>query len=773
MSLIGAVQEVGQSLRKKIVEPTPDAGSASRPDPLMEQRDGLVGAPIARIDGAVKVQGQARFAAEFSFDDMLYGALVFSTIARGRIDQLDTAAAAAAPGVRLVMTHQNAPRMAPLPVFMSAPKAAGGEQLAVLQDRFIHWNGQPIAVVLADSQEQADHGATLVRVSYLADSAVTSLNDAIARGCTAGAFMGTPLTFDRGDAEGALVAAPCRVDAVYQTPCHNHNAIEPHAVTVAWQGKQLLVHDASQGVSHTAWSLAHVFAIDEQQVQVSAPFVGGAFGGKTLWRHQVLAAAAAKLAGRPVRLNLSRQGVYRIVGGRARTVQRVALGAQADGHFDALIHTGLSLTTASRSMPEPFILPARCTYAASHIKLGVHTANVDMLANTFMRAPGEAVGSFALESAVDELALLLAIDPIALRLRNEATRNPTDNKPFSTRHLRQAYEDGASRFGWQRRQPQPGARQQGEWRIGMGCATATYPYYRLPGGAARLTLSAEGRVRVEIAAHEMGMGTATVHSQILAERLALPLSQVACIVGDSSLPGVVLAGGSQQSAAIGAAVRAAQEQLFAELLKLAGRASPLAGLQLAEVQARDGGLCRRDAPQQWLSYTDLLAQAGRTQLVVEASAAPPLETQHWSKHSFGAIFCEVGVNCISGEPRVQRLLGCFDCGRILNASLARSQLRSGMIMGIGMALMEETLFDERTGRIMHANLADYHLPVQMDVPEIDVMWTDIADPHTPMGARGIGEIGITGTAAAIANAIYNACGVRVRDLPITLDKLAG
>jgi xanthine dehydrogenase YagR molybdenum-binding subunit len=330
---------------------------------------------------------------------------------------------------------------------------------------------------------------------------------------------------------------------------------------------------------------------------------------------------------------------------------------------------------------------------------------------------------------------------------------------------------GAERFGWDKRDPKPGARREGEWLTGMGCATATYPYHRFPGGAVRITLTRDGHARVEIAAHEMGMGTATAQTQVTAERLGLPLEQVTFAYGDSSYPGVVLAGGSQQTASIGGAVIAAHRELVAELLKLVDKESPLAGLKPDEVGGIDGGLCKLDEPERRESYASILARAQRDEVSVEAGAPPPVETAEWSMHSFGAQFCEARVNAVTGETRVSRFLGSFDCGRILNAKLAASQFRGGIIMGLGLALMEETQFDARKGRVMNPSLAEYHIPVHMDVPEIDLIWTDIPDPHAPMGARGIGEIGITGVGAAVANAIYNATGTRIRELPITLDKL--
>jgi xanthine dehydrogenase YagR molybdenum-binding subunit len=761
-----------QAVMKKAVEIAPDTWMpGAHPDTLMYSKHGLIGAPISRLDGPLKVQGEARFAAEFPMERLVYAALAYSTIPKGRIATLDTSAAEAASGVVLVMTHHNAPPLKPTPLFMSASKAAGGDDLPVMQDDLIHWNGQPIAIVLADTQEQADHAKSMIRATYVTEPAMTELAAAKAAGLKPGNFQGEPLKLEIGDAEAALAASPHKVDFTYSTPRHNHNPIELHAATVAWHGDELTVHDASQAVTHTAWSLAQIFGLDEKQVHITSPFVGGAFGCKSLWSHQILAAAASKLAGRPVRVMLSREGVYRVVGGRTNTEQRVAIGAQADGRFDALIHTGVVAMSAHNNMPEPFILPARSAYAAGSFKLDVEVATLDMLANTFMRAPGESVGTFALESAVDELAAGLGMDPIELRIRNEPAKDPTTGLRFSSRHIVEAYRTGAKRFGWSERNATPGMRREGEWLVGLGCATATYPYYRMPGGAARITISKDGHAKVEIAAHEMGMGTATAQTQVTAERLGLPMERVSFCYGDSSFPGLVLAGGSQQTASIGAAVVAAHDALVTALLKLVEKDSPLSGLTTGEVRGNEGGLCKIDDPKRRESYAAILQRVGRAELTVEAAAPPPLEMQHWSMHSFGAMFCEARVNVITGEPRISRFLGSFDCGRVMNAKTATSQFRGGIVMGLGLALMEDAQFDERNGRIMNPSLAEYHVPAHMDVPNIDVIWTDIADPHAPMGAHGVGEIGITGVGAAVANAIYNACGKRIRNLPITLDKL--
>lgn len=764
----GAVQDV----MEKAVALAPDSWMpGGEPDPLSRAKHGSIGASVPRIDGPLKVRGAAPFAAEFALDGMLYAALMFGTVPKGRIATLDTTQAEQAPGVVLVMTHRNAPRMAPMPLFMTAEKAGGGDNLPIMQDDRIHWNGQPIALVLAETQEQADHAISLIRATYEAEAAVTSFGTAKARGTEPGLFMGQPLKTEKGDAEAALAKAPVRVDCRYSTPRHNHNAIEPHAATVAWVGDRLIVHDASQAVHHTAWSLGQIFGIAEEQVHVTSPFVGGGFGGKCLWQHQVLGAAAAKLAGRPVRIALSREGVYRLIGGRTLTEQRFAIGADPDGRFVSLIHTGTVATARQNAFPEPFILPTMSSYGSPNIKLDVEAVNLDMLANTFMRAPGEAVGTFAMESAIDEMAVALGMDPVELRILNQPEEDPLKGTPFSARHIAEAWRAGAERFGWSKRNPTAASVRDGEWLVGIGCATATYPYHRMPGGAARITLTLDGSVKVEIAAHEMGMGTATAHTQVVADRLGLSRDQVNFAYGDSLMPGVVLAGGSQQTASIGASVIAAHHVLIAELLKLAGNDSPLAGLSADEVGTVNGGLAKLDDPSRHESYVSILTRSGRDHVTAEGSASAPLETMHWSMHSFGALFCEVGVNSVTGETRVRRFLGSYDCGRILNPKTAASQFRGGIIMGLGLALMEETQFDDRNGRIMNPSLAEYHVPVHLDVPAIDVIWTDIPDPRAPMGARGIGEIGITGVGAAVANAIFNATGKRIRDLPITLDKL--
>ena len=741
------------------------------PDPLIQRR-AAIGRQDSRIDGAVKAGGRAQFAAEVAMDGLSYATLVHSTVTRGTIARLDVAAAEAAPGVILVMTHQNMPRIAKLALIsIRDPSAVGNSSLPILQDTTVRYNGQVVAAVVAETQEQADHAASLVVIDYRIDTAKTSFEDG-----KADARIPASVLMDKnhekvGDAEKELGQAAHRVDNIYRTQGQNHNAIELHALTVAWQAGSLLIHDATQMIAPSANALAKLFGLKKGQVRVLSPFVGGGFGGKGLWDHQVVAVAAAKLVGRPLRLMVSREGVYRIVGGRSPTEQRVALGADGEGCFTALVHTGYSVMPPHGACPEQYTSGTRAMYRSKSFEVLQRHVDLDIVPNTFMRAPGEAIGSFALESAVDELAHLMGMDPIELRRRNEPDRHPIHGSPFSQRALVQAYDRGAERFGWDRRRVVPGAQRKGEWRIGMGCASGSFPYVRMPGPTVRLTLNREGSATVACSAQDMGMGTATVQIQHAADRLGLPSGAITFEMGDSDLPAAPMAGGSCQTVSIAGAIISASEKLTSELIRMAGNDSPIAGLRAAEVILADAGIASATDASRHESYTSILTRAARDMVTVVATGSVPLEMFKFAMHSTSAIFCELRVSDVTGEVRVDRLLGSFDCGTILNPKTAASQFRGGMIMGLGLALTEETLFDARSGRIMNPSLADYHVPVHLDVPEIEVMWTGIPDPRSPLGARGIGEIGITGVAAAVANAVFNATGRRVRDLPITLDKL--
>ncbi|MDH2425444.1 xanthine dehydrogenase family protein molybdopterin-binding subunit [Sphaerisporangium sp. TRM90804] len=761
-----------------------------RTPPLRETTGSAVGAPIDRVDGTAKTTGAARFAAEHPYPDLAHAALAHSSVARGRITAIDTAAAAAVPGVLTVITHLNAPAMKPPPKIspFNLVSLATGTSVNYLNTDEVHWNGQPVAVVVAETRDAALHAASLVEVAYQRLEAVVDFaaEEGNAEPQKSNALQSGGAR--KGDARAALAAAPVSVDLRFSTPQHNHNALEPHATTAAWDGDRLTVHEATQGIAWTRGQLALRFGVPERNIRVLSPYVGGGFGGKGMvWAGTVLAVLAARVAGRPVRLELTREGVYRTVGGRTPSTQRVALGARADGRLTALVHTSVARVGRVGGGGEQITSQSRHLYDAENILLQQNLVTLDLLPNTMMRAPGEAIGTFALESAVDELAYKLGLDPIELRMRNEPTVNPLDGKRFAHRMLREAYELGAERFGWPERTPAPGSMRDGRWLVGMGVASAYHPSWQL---AANVTvrLSADGGVLVRCAFQEMGMGSATVVAQIAADALGVPVAAVRVEYGDSLLPGGPAAGGSAQTASIAASLLPAAEKLKRSVLALARRSpeSPLRGTRASGVLARDGGLYPADGRGAGESYPAILARAGRdsvearvgsdTRVGAMVSQARTVgkvlnDRRRWVKAACGAHFCEVRVDPDTGEVRVTRWVGAFDVGRVINAKTAASQLRGGIVMGIGMALSEETLVDPRTGRVMNPSLAEYHVPVHADIPPIEVHYLDEPDPTMPLGLIGVGEVGITGVAAAVANAVHHATGRRVRDLPITLDKL--
>ncbi|MFB4268417.1 xanthine dehydrogenase family protein molybdopterin-binding subunit [Nonomuraea sp. GTA35] len=720
----------------------------------------VVGKPVDRVDGRAKTSGQARFAAEYPYPGLAYAALVHATIARGRVTGFDVAEAAAVPGVLAVLTHENAPRMKPPPraTLANMGMILIGTTVNYLNTDEVHWNGQPVAVVVAETLEAAREAAGLVRVAYRQFPATV---DFAAEEEHAVPLKGNPLmpgSARKGDAETALKAAPVSVDLRFTTPPLNHNAIEPHATTAVWDGDLLTVHEGTQGTTSLRAHLAARFGVPEASVRVISPFVGGAFGGKgPVWAGTLLTVLAARATGRPVRMMLTREGVYRTVGGRSASIQRVALGATADGGLTAIIHTGVTSTGRVGGLPEAVTSPSGHLYAAPNILLRHSLVELDQLPNTFMRAPGEAPGTFALEAAVDELAYELGMDPIALRMRNEPETNPIDGKRFSHRLLREAYAYGAQRFGWADRTPEPGSMRDGRWLVGMGVATAHHGTMRFTANVT-VRLSADGSVLVRCGLQEVGVGAATVQAQIAADALGVPFEAVRVEHGDSTLPAGSGAGASAQTVSVAASLLTACDKLKRKVRALGE------GGSYAEILARAG----KDHVEAAVgSGTRLGALAGQARFIARFVR----DQRRWVKAGCGAQFCEVRVDADTGEVRVSRWLGVFDVGRVINAKTATSQLRGGIVMGIGMALSEETLVDPRTGRIMNPSLAEYHVPVHADIPPIDVHYLDEPDPTMPLGLLGLGEIGVTGVAAAIANAVHHATGKRVHDLPITLDKL--
>ncbi len=736
----------------------------------------VLGQPMDRRDGKVKVTGSAKFSAEWPLEKMAHAVLVPATIAKGSITKMDTAAAEKAPGVLAVMTHLNAPKMKETKVFDPASEEPGSAAttIDILHTDQIGWEGQPVAVVVAESIEQARHAADLVKVAYKPVPHIVELQAGREKAFAPKSIMGEPPEIHIGGAEDALTRAEVSVDERYTTPRENHNPIEPHATIAHWEAGKLTVYDGSQFIHGVRKMLAEKFSLAKDDVRVLSPFVGGGFGCKGLaWPHVQLCVAAAKAVERPVKLALSRQHYYRTVGGRTETDQRVALGAGRDGKLTALIHTGITTTSTSNLFTEQFTFPARHLYAAPNLLVGQKVVRLDIVPPTFMRAPGEAPGMFALESALDELAHALKTDPIELRLRNIGEKDPTTKAPYSIRHSKEMFQIGAERFGWSKRTPEPRSMKDGRWLVGHGVAGAYYPVYQNP-TEAHVRVSADGTAVAMSAAHEMGMGTVTAQAQNLASTLGLPVEQVRFEIGDSEYPFAAVAGGSSQTVSIGAAVIAACAEVKKKLLvsARADAASVFAGVSDADVQMRDGGLFVKDTTT-GARYADILGKAGQQSVDAHGKSDPGDTAKRFSLGSYGAVFCEVRVDERFGRLRVKRVVGCYDTGRILNAKTAASQIRGGVVMGIGMALMEETLADPRFGRILNPNLGEYHIPVHADVPEIEVHFLDKPDPHTPMGAHGIGEIGITGIAAALANAVFHATGRRIRELPITTDKLMG
>ncbi|WP_248966127.1 xanthine dehydrogenase family protein molybdopterin-binding subunit [Sphaerisporangium perillae] len=748
----------------------------------------LVGKPIDRVDGGAKTSGAARYAAEYPYPGLAYAALVHSTVARGRITGIETAGAAAVPGVLAVITHENAPAMKPAPPMsvLNLSSLATGTRVNYLNTDEVHWNGQPVAVVVAETQDAALHAATLVRVTYEEFAATVGFTAEEPNAKPQKSDMLQSGSASKGDAEAALAAAPVSVDLRFTTPQHNHNAIEPHATTAVWDGDRLTVHEGTQNVAWVRDHLAARFGIPAGSIRVISPYVGGAFGGKTMvWAGTILTVLAARVTGRPVRMMLTREGVYRTVGGRTPSAQRVALGAGADGRLTSLIHTSVTQVGRVGGGPEQVTSQSRHLYDAGAILVRQSLVELDTLSNTIMRAPGESIGTFALEAAVDELAYKLDLDPIEFRMRNEPERNPIDGKRFAHRMLREAYALGAERFGWSARTPEPGSMRDGRWLVGMGVASAYHPSWQLPANVT-VRLSADGTVLVRCGFHEMGMGGATAQAQIAADALGVPFEAVRVEYGDSVLPTGPGAGGSGQTASVAASLLTACEKLKRSMLALARRSSgsPLRGRRLNGLRARDGGLWTEPGPGE--TYAAILARAGRPHLEVAVGSDTRVgamvgqarfmakflrDRRRWMKAACGAQFCEVRVDPDTGEVRVSRWVGAFDVGTVINAKTAAAQLRGGIVMGIGMALSEETLVDPRNGRIMNPGLGEYHVPVHADIPPIDVCYLGDPDPTMPLGLIGVGEVGITGVAAAIANAVHHATGRRVRDLPITLDKL--
>jgi len=731
----------------------------------------VIGRPLDRTDGALKVSGAARYAAEFSVPRVAYAALVQSTIASGRIASIDTTAAEAMPGVLLVLTHRNAPKLPD--GGRAAVNPPAGRVMSLLQDDAVHYNGQPIALIVAETFEQANAAAPRVSVRYAANPAALDFERAKSAVHTPKSSGPAPTDVAWGAFEAGLAQADVRVDAVYTTPMEHHNPMEPHATIAAWSGDELVLHDATQYVSGVRQTVAKTLGIPQEKVRVVCPFVGGGFGCKgSVWSHVVLAAMAARKAERPVKIALARPQMFGPVGGRPRTEQHVVLGAKRDGTLVAVRHDVVSHTSEIEDFTESAAAPTRTVYACPNGTTTHRLATLNVGTPTFQRAPGLATGTFALEAAMDELAYATGVDPVELRLRNDAEREPSTGKPFSLRRLRACYEDASRRFGWAQRKAAPRSMRDGRDLVGWGVATATYPAHAQP-ASALATLLADGSALVQSGTQDLGTGTYTIMTQIAAESLGIPVERVRFELGDTSLPAAPVSGGSMTAASVGPAVAAACAAVHDKLIALAvGDArSPLKGLSPGQVRIEKGALVATTDPSRREEIAAVIGRRGQP-LVASGDAAPDPEHERYATHSFGAVFAEVRVDPDFGTLRVPRIVATYDVGRRLNAKTALSQLQGGIVWGVGMATHEHSVLDINTGRFVNANLAEYHVPVNADIGTLDVAFIDEPDTRfNLLGARGIGEIGITGVAAAIANAAYHAIGRRIRDLPITLDKL--
>jgi xanthine dehydrogenase YagR molybdenum-binding subunit len=734
-----------------------------------------IGKPTSRVDGSAKVTGAAQYAAEYPVPDLVHGFVVSGTVARGRITRIDPSAALALPGVLQVFTHENAPRLARTDRRWRDQIAPPGSPFRPLQDAEVKFSAQPIALVVADTFELARHAASLVRVEYQPEEHATDLLRQRAEAYEPKPReILPPVPKSRGDAEKALAAAAVRVEAEYLVPVEHHNPMEPYATTVVHgdDGK-LTVYDKTQGVQNVQEYLRNVFGLAKDEVRVLSPFVGGAFGSGLRPQYQVvLAVLAARELKRSVRVVLTRQQMFSL-GHRPATWQRVALGAAPDGTLQAVIHDAVSETSRFEDYTETVVNWSGLLYRCPNVKLDRKVARLDLNTPCDMRAPGAAWGVYALECAMDELAVKAGVDPVELRLRNYAERDQNDDKPFSSKELRACYRQGAERFGWSRRDAQPRSMREGDTLVGWGMAGGVWETSQLP-AAAKAVLTADGRLTVSSATADIGTGTYTIMTQIAAELLGLPLEQVTFRLGDSSLPQAPVEGGSFTAATVGSAVRAVCGKLRDQLFQLARKVdgSPLADAAPDDVTFADGHIRSNREPSRAVSLAEALRHGKRDALEGEASAKPGPKQRRYASYSHTAVFAEVRIDQDLGTVRVPRVVSAVAGGRILNPKTARSQILGGIVWGIGMALEEESVLDHAFGRIVNHNLAEYHVPVNADVRDIEVIFVEERDEVVnPLGVKGLGEPGLVGVAAAVANAVFHATGKRVRDLPITLDKL--
>jgi len=736
----------------------------------------ITGAPINRVDAWAKVSGAARYSAEHPVEGVVHAVLVTSTIPSGHVVRIDDSAARAVPGVLLVMTHENALRL-PQKTKDGKIQPPIGRRLTLLQEDDVHYNNQPVAIVVADTFERAREAGARLRIEYERKPAVLDFDAAKQSLHPPEKVLTEETDTKRGDLHAGLLAGSARIDATYTTPIENHNPLETHATIAQWDGDHLTLYDSTQYMKGVQRIVSSIFDIPPENVTAICPYVGGGFGSKgSVWSHVVLTAMAAKQLGRPVKLSLDRNQMFGPVGTRPITEQRMRMAALPDGRLTASSHDTIAYTSMLEDWIEPCGLVTRMMYDSPNQETTHRLARMNLGTPTFMRAPGEATGSYAQDCAIDELAYELNMDPLDLRLKNYTERDPGKDLPFSSKSLRECYEIGAERFGWRERNPQPRSMRQGNKLVGWGMATASYPTNRSPAECSA-TLLPDGTALFRSGTQDLGTGTYTVMTQVAADALGVPVEHVRFELGNSRMPEAPVSGGSTTVASVAPAVQAAGKALRLKLLGIAAadERSPLFGATTDQVGVdgtTDGGELYLLVDPARRETMQVIAERHGSPVEVTAKAEPGDEKQKYSMHAFGAVFVEVTVDEALGEIRVPRVVGVYGVGRLMNEKTGYSQLMGGIVWGISLALFEETMIDKREGRAVNGNLAEYHVPTNADIQAIDVQIVDEDDPHVnPLGAKGIGEIGITGVGAAIANAVFHATGKRVRDLPITLDKL--
>ena len=729
-----------------------------------------------RVTGKAVVTGLAKFAAEHELTNITYGVLVGSTIAKGSITAMDTKAAEGAPGVIAVITHLNSPVVPGYSTRGNPVKGpVGGRGLEVFNGSAIYFNGQPIALVIADTLERAVYAASLVKTQYQKEKHQTDFGQA---GKTVEALEG-PHYKDtiRGNVD-AYKMAPVKMEAEYLVPIEVHNPMELHAITALWEGDdKVIVYDKTQGVKSTQESIMNAFKLKEENVQVYAPFVGGGFGSALVtWPHEIAALVGAKKVGKPVKLMLSRDQMFTMVGYRPYTFQKIALGATADGKLVGISHEAVSITSMYEEYTEGSVSVSKIMYACPNVFTRYHVFPFNVSTPTWMRGPGETTGAFALESALDELSYALNMDPLELRLRNYAETDPQSNKPYSSKFLKEAYQLGADKIGWKDRNPKPGSTKEGEWMVGYGMAAGVFGAYR-DSAKALARILADGTLVVQSAVSDSGPGTATSMTKVASDAMGIPENKISFDLGNSSLPPGPTQGGSATTASLGSAVHDVCVELKQMLAELAKENSVFHTTEIHSVKPEDlvfenGFLILASDRTKRISYTELLKQNNLDHLEVTKESKENNKMKDYVAYSYSAHFVKVMVNPATGVVKVNKVVTAADAGKIISMKTAESQIIGGVVGGIGMALMEEGVIDNRYGRWVNNNFSDYHLPVHADVPHIEALFVDKPDPIlNPIGAKGMGEIALIGFAAAIANAVYNATGKRIRELPITPDKL--